>query len=133
MSLSFQHTVSALCYSIIYQRCQPCQPIESALAFPHNDVVAFVLQQHSRMPDYFRFPIVALTLVFDLWGVLRVGAPFHQLAHEVRWRQIQSWQNSPIGACRDLMRLYESLTIFCWYSSIPSPLAFTREVEWLKP
>ena len=113
MSLSFEYTASAICYSIIHQRCQPTS---SLLAFPHNEVVGFVLQQHSRMPDYLRLPIVVLTLVFDLWGILQGGALFHRLPHSVRWHQIDLWQSSPIGFCRDLIRFYESLTVFGWYS-----------------
>jgi hypothetical protein len=114
MILSFRNTVSALCYSIIEHNFQPLDP---AVDFPHNQVVNFVLEQHSRMPDFLRFPIVFLTLVFDLAGILQGGSLFHNQPPTQRWRQIESWKNSPIGPCRDLIRFYESLVIFDWYSS----------------
>lgn len=114
MILNFKYTVSALCYSIIHQRCEPTS---SALAFPHNDIVHFVLQQHNRMPDFLRFPILFLTLVFDLWGILQGSSPFHRSLPATRWRQIKSWRSSRIGFCRDLMRFYESLTVFAYYDT----------------
>ena len=113
ISRSFQSTVSALCYSIIRQNCQP---VDLAEDFPHNEVVRFVLGQHRGMPDFLRLPVAVLTLIFDLWGIWRGGAVFHRQPHAVRWRQIESWKNSSFGFCRDLMRFYESLVIFCWYS-----------------
>lgn len=111
MILNFNYTVSALCYSIIQQRFQLID------GCPHNEVIRFVIQQHSRMPDFLRFPIVCLTLAFDLAGIIQGGSVFHRLPHSVRWRQIESWKNSPIGFCRDLIRFYESLVVFDWYSS----------------
>ncbi|NEO84105.1 MAG: hypothetical protein F6J87_07605 [Spirulina sp. SIO3F2] len=106
-------TISALCYSIIADRC-PAP--DSSNPFPHNEVVRFVIAQTGQMPDFFRLPIALLTLSFDLWGIVQGGAPFHCLPHQRRDRQIQSWRNSPLSPCRDLIRLYESLTIFCWYA-----------------
>jgi hypothetical protein len=67
------------------------------------------------MPDFLRFPIACLTLIFDLVGIAYGGSPFHRLPHSVRWRQIESWKNSPIGFCRDLIRFYESLVVFDGY------------------
>lgn len=121
MILSFKSTVSALCYSIIQQRFEPINP---ALDFPNNEVTRFVLQQHNRMPDFLRLPIICLTLAFDLAGIVQGGALFHRLPHSVRWRQIESWKNSSIGFCRDLIRFYESLVVFDWYSSRINKLVF---------
>ena len=115
MILSFKHTASALCYSIIQHRFAPIDP---ALDFPHNKVASFVLNQHSRMPDFLQFPIACLTLIFDLAGIIYGGSLFHRLPHSVRWQQIESWKNSPIGFCRDLIRFYESLVVFDCYSRL---------------
>jgi hypothetical protein len=128
--LSFRYTVSALCYSIINQRCESTS---SALAFPHNEVVQFVLQQHSRMPDFLRFPIVFLTLVFDLWGIVQGGSVFHRLPPETRSCQINSWRSSPLGFCRDLMRFYESIAVFGWYASPTTNLASQELTACLNP
>lgn len=119
MVLSFRNTASAICYSIIDQRCEPAT---SALSFHHNKVVCFVLQQHSRMSDFFQLPIVILTLIFDMWGIFQGGAPFHRLPPSVRRLQIESWRRSPISFCRDLIRFYESLAIFSYYANITTNL-----------
>ncbi|MEB3280164.1 MAG: hypothetical protein VKK42_14715 [Lyngbya sp.] len=113
MNQLFTNTASALCYSII-QQC--CQPTDSPDDFPHNDVVRFVLQQHNRMPDYLRFPIVFLTILFNFWGLIVTGSPFSRQPHPRRWQQIYAWKNAPISICRDLIRFYESLVILCWKS-----------------
>ncbi len=109
----FEHTVSSLCYSVIQVRCKSSSSISD---FPHNDVVRFVLEQHSRMPDYLQFPILFLTLIFDLVGLFFSGSLFHTQPHPVRWHQIATWKNSPISICRDFIRFYESLVVLCWQS-----------------
>lgn len=114
MGLNFQNTASALCYSIIERRCEPTNSI---LTFHDNEVVRFVLQQHGRMSDFLQLPIVVLTLTFDMWGIVQGGALFHRSPPSVRWLQIQSWRRSPIGFCRDLIRFYESLVLFSYYTS----------------
>jgi hypothetical protein len=117
LGLNFQHTVSALCYSIIDQRCQSSGTVQRSItAFPNNEVVEFVVEQHQRMPDFLRFPILILTLIFDGLAVLWRGAPFHTLPPNLRSQQIETWRNSRFSFCRDLIRFYESLTLFSWYS-----------------
>jgi hypothetical protein len=115
MILSFESTVSALTYSIIRERCDGA---EHSLAFPHNRVVRFVLDEHARMPDYLRLALVGLTLVFDAAAFPVAGCAFHQLPHTRRWRQILNWQGSVLGFRRDLMRFYQSLVIFGWYAEV---------------
>ncbi|MEL7037899.1 MAG: hypothetical protein AAFO04_20120 [Cyanobacteria bacterium J06592_8] len=111
MNQLFTSTASALCYSIIQQFCQP---LHSDDDFPHNNIVRFVLQQHSRMPDYLKFPILFLTILFDFWGIIVSGSPFHQQPHQKRSHQILAWKNAPISLCRDLIRFYESLVVLSW-------------------
>lgn len=113
---SFEATVSAICYSVIRERCPPC----SGMDFPNNRVVRFVLEQHARMPDYLRFPFRCLTLAFDWCGVLNRGRRFHRQTHEMRWLQIEVWCRSRLAICRDLMRLYQSLVVFDWYAETRS-------------
>lgn len=122
MFINFKATVSAICYSIIQERGK--LDIDK-LDFPHNRVVAFVLHQHGEMPDYLRLPIFLLTLIFDFWGIVTTGKFFHSLPHAERWRQIQAWQNSSIALCRDVIRFYESLVVFCWYSNQTSECLLT--------
>ena len=113
MVLRFKHTVSALAYSLIYERCH--EDSEKDI-FPHNQVVNFVLEQHGRSPDFLRTPLKIMTLVFDAWSVLTLGDPFHRLPHERRWCQVQNWRSSRLGLCRNFIRFYENLVIYCWYA-----------------
>jgi hypothetical protein len=112
----FEATVSALSYSIVRERCRPSDPSRDD---PPNRVVGFVLEQHGRMAAYLRFPLAALTIGFDAWGLLRAGRPFHRQGHDRRWRQVEDWRSSRIGPCRDLVRFYESLVVFGSYSMRP--------------
>ena len=130
MSVNFEHTVSALCYSIIHQRCQQAA---SASTFPHNQVVRFVLRQHRRMPDFLQFPIRFLTLLFDLWGIIQAGSLFHRQPHSQRWRQIESWKQSSLGICRDFIRVYESLTLVYFYSNTTIDSSSEAETPCLNP
>ncbi len=109
---SFQATVSAFCYSFVAERCLPPHQAD----FPHNRVTQFVLEQHRRMPDYLRLPIVVLTWLFDLGGILYGFRRFHRLEHSLRWRQIEAWRQSRLGFCREFVRFYESLMTFAYYS-----------------
>ena len=109
----FTNTVSALCYSLIDYRFKS-SPIPQH--FPNNSVVNFVIEQQNRMPDYLRFPLFILTLIFDIWGLLRTGLFFHAQSPSVRQQQIQSWKSSPLQICRDLIRFYESLVVLYWQS-----------------
>jgi hypothetical protein len=112
----FQVTVSALCYSILRERC-PAP--ESELDFPNNRAVRFVLDQHGRMAEFLRLPLACVTIVFGGSSILRHGKPFHRLSHEARWRQFEAWRNARLAVCRDLIRFYESFVIYYWYSTWP--------------
>ena len=105
----FQATVSALCYSILRERC-PESGTETS--FPHNQTVQFVLQQHGRMAEFLRIPLACVTLAFGWSSVLRHGKRFRHLEHPDRWRHIEAWRHAPIAVCRDLIRFYESFVIF---------------------
>ena len=109
----FAPTVSALSYTIIRARCDDA----SALADErHNRVARYVLAQHASMPDYLRLPFAALTVAFDVAAVAIAGRPFHRLPHERRWRVIESWRRLPVSFARDLIRFYESLVVFAWFT-----------------
>lgn len=117
MLLNFEHTVSALTYSLIQQRCP--SPDDGDDGFANNRVARFVLAQHGRMPDYLRWPLRLLTLAFDAAAVPMTGRPFHALPHERRRRQILAWKRSAFGFRRDLMKFYENLVILGWYPEGP--------------
>lgn len=109
----FETTVSALCYSILRERCPDG---DRSPEFPHNRMVQFVLAQHARIPDFLRAPFAAATLAFGASSLLRHGKSFHRLPHAARWRQVEAWRRAPLGPCRDLIRFYESFVVYYWYS-----------------
>ena len=110
---SFAPTVSALTYSIIRARCGD----DTALADErHNRVARFVLARHAAMPDYLRLPFAALTVVLDAAALALAGRCLHALPHERRWRVLEQWRRLPVGFARDLLRFYESLVVFGWFT-----------------
>lgn len=109
----FGPTVSALAYSIIRARCGDTAPLPDER---YNRVVRFVLEQHADMPDYLRLPLATLTVLFDGAAMAVAGRPFHALPHERRWRLVGAWSAAPVGFARDLIRFYESLVVFGWFS-----------------
>jgi hypothetical protein len=113
LKTDFQSTVSAIVYSILQERFPTGDP---GRGFPNNLAVRFLLEQHGRMADYLRWPLVVLTLVFDWSSLPRHGRRFHRLSPATRARQIGAWRTSPLGFCRDFIRFYDSLVVFYWYS-----------------
>ena len=112
--MNFESTVSALCYSFICQRYHERQFL---LSYPHKQVVKFVMAQRKNMPDYLKLPLLILTAIFDLWSIVRRGKRFHHLSSTLRLQQIAAWKMSPLKVCQDLMRFYESLSVFSYYAS----------------
>ena len=115
MILSHQDTVSALTYSLIREECDEAA---ANARFLHNRVARFVLEQQRRMPDFLRFPMILLTLLFDAQSFIVSGRPFHRLPHDRRRRQIASWRASRLSFCSDLVRFYQGLVVYGWYSML---------------
>jgi hypothetical protein len=113
MLLSFDRTVAALSESVIRDRCPGT---ESADPSTYAAVARFLADQQRRMPDYLRIPFRCLTLLFDAWALPLTGRPFHRASPAQRARQIRAWKGSALGVRRDLIKFYESLSIFAWYA-----------------
>ena len=81
-----------------------------------NNVVRFALDQHTRMPDLLRGPIIFMAVAFSLQSFIKTGIPYHR--HSPAWRRVHllSWKASRLGFKRDFVRLFESLTTFGWFS-----------------
>jgi hypothetical protein len=105
----FDDTVSALVYAIAGPHAAENQP---GLLPPYNDVTQFVLEQHARLPAWMRKALKAATIGFDFASLPRAGSRFHKLAPEIRRRRIQAWKGSPLSFQRDLIRYFESLSLF---------------------
>ena len=104
-------TTSALCYTLAAEHAGDAP----ALAAPYNDVTAFVAAQRARLSTALRWPLLLATLGFALAG-LRCGALFHRLPPAKRARQVAAWRHSRLGACRDLIRFYESLAVLALFA-----------------
>ncbi len=106
----FHDTTSALAYSLATPHAD-----RSDLLPPYNDLTAFILRQHARIPDYLRTPMLLATLAVNANGV-------HRRAPEARARAIAAWKNSRLTFTRDLIRYHESLATLALYSrNEPSP------------
>jgi hypothetical protein len=113
----FENTVSAICYEVARSQDSGIAPYDVP---PYNDVVVFVLDQWQHMPRFLASPLRLATMAFATRGLLS-GGFFHHLAPQRRRLQLESWRNSSIGPCRDLIRFYRSLVILAQYSRGGSP------------
>ena len=109
----FSATISALCYSILDELEAPSGPIDYTR---RNQVVRFALEQHARMPDFLRAPVMTVTLLFSLHGFLKTGVPYHRHSPASRRVHLLSWKVSRLGFKRDFVVLFESLSKFAWFS-----------------
>ena len=107
----FESIVSALGYSLARE-----QASEDLHEPPYNDVVRFLLLATSRMSDFLRPPMVVLTILFNLAGLLHSRRLFHRQSHLSRPRQIQSWRTSRFGFCRDFIKFYEGLAVYVLFA-----------------
>ena len=114
----FDATVIAMVESIIRELC-----VDAEIHSPEMRAVVsrYVLDQHARMADYLRLPLKAMTLVFCLWSIPLEGRPFHRLPHERRLRQIRAWRKSALGTRQNLVKFFETLVVWGWYSEVYRP------------
>ena len=68
------------------------------------------------MPRLLAFGLEAFTLLFAFAGIVYGGKPFFSNPAPARARQWRQWRSHRVGACRDLIRFYESLATLAWYS-----------------
>ena len=109
----FRNTVEGICDAILQGRCGAARELRPER---REEVVAYVLAQHGRMPDYLGFAFRIATWLFDLAGLVHGGRVFHRAEPAARWRQVEAWREGPISVTRDFVRFYESLTVQCWYA-----------------
>ncbi|NWK97036.1 hypothetical protein DM806_15445 [Sphingobium lactosutens] len=90
---------------------------ETGAAGSPEAAAAFVLASFRGMPAYLRPPLRAATLFFDAWPAIRRGRPFHRLPVDLRLRQFDAWERSPIGPARMLTTFFASLIVFSLWSN----------------
>ena len=109
MRRAFETAVSAICYSFIRLRFGN---LERAPGPRWNRTVRFVLDQHARMPDYARLPVLILTLMLNGSSYITRLRPLHRLDAKVRDKLLVRARRSAWGPFRDLVRFYEALSVF---------------------
>jgi choline dehydrogenase-like flavoprotein len=115
MQRAFENAVSALCYAFVRAHFGARA---GAPGPAWNRTVRFVLDQHARMPDYLRLPVKILTLLFVRWsGFPRLGS-YRYLDADRRWGRIERMRRSVLAPFRDLVRLYEGLTIYGFHEEL---------------
>ena len=72
-------------------------------------VVSEIIERQNSMPDYLRFPMRALTRIFDYWGLVVSGKRFQNLDPAAQARLFDAWKKSRFNVCRNFVRFYESL------------------------
>ncbi len=68
------------------------------------------------MPQFLTWGLKAFTLVFAAAGLRYGGRPFFANAPSARERQWKHWRGHRLAACRDFVRLHESLAALALYS-----------------
>jgi hypothetical protein len=111
----FERTVSALVASLIAELARSGTPNDRST---EAAVTRFLLATYAAMPDYLRAPLRLLTLLFGVSGIATAGRGFHRLPQEARLRQIEAWRSSSVGFRRDLIKFFETLTVFGWFAEI---------------
>lgn len=67
------------------------------------------------MPEYFALGIIVMTYFFDMATLIRAGKRFHHAKPSTQIKQVNRWRQSRVGPFGDLMRFYETLTLFELY------------------
>ena len=77
-----------------------------------DELRIFLVEQVRSMPSFLRLPYLTALLVFEWTPLLRYGRPYTALPRLRRERALQAWSRSPVGPCRDLVKLVRSCALF---------------------
>jgi hypothetical protein len=67
------------------------------------------------MPFFLAAPLLALTGVFELWG-MGAGARFSRLSPQKRRELVRQWRESRITLMQDFIQFYQKMAVFIYYS-----------------
>src|SRR3546814_4307156 len=85
-SIKFEATVWAIT-EVMVQPLAKSRPAEEIAP-----VSAFLLETHSKMPDYMSFSIRIITLLLDAWSYPINDTPFHSIQITQRIDQVDTWR-----------------------------------------
>lgn len=83
---------------------------------PYHPVAEFAVGQVAHMTAPLRLPMRVATMGLSMLALVSTGSWLHRLPVERRRRLVDRWRNSRVGAIRDVIRFYESLTVLSLYS-----------------
>jgi len=112
MRLSFENTVRSMAAAMAASAIRPGDAQPSG-----EEVAAFLLATHARMPDHLRLGIRCATLLLDAWPIPTSRLPFHRLPPIARDRQVSSWQRSRLGPIRSVMTFYGRLATYAVWAA----------------
>jgi hypothetical protein len=87
------------------------------------EVTRYVARQIQSMPGFLRVPYRAALLAFDLLPLLRYARPFRALAPAGQAAYLAQWNEAPIAAMRDVIKLMRSSALLVYYDH---PLVIAR-------
>lgn len=110
--------VEAVLSALAYTFCARAAGEQPELGAPYNDAARFLAAELAAAPDFLRPGLRGLTLLFDWSSLPRTGARFHRLPQAERLRRVEAWRGSALAPFRDLMRLWESLSLYALYARV---------------
>lgn len=75
-----------------------------------------LLKKIHAMPVWLKLPILILTFLFNIFGILSTGRLFYAQSFGQQIKTVDAWQNSPIKLCREFIKFYEKMALFIYYS-----------------
>ena len=78
--------------------------------------VSILQKKISGMSKFMKMGIVALTVLFDWYGILKSSKRFHNQSLKEQHKQIKQWKQSPIVLFRNFMGFYHKMALFIYYS-----------------
>jgi len=81
-----------------------------------NATSSILLEKILLMPRYLGIPMLFLTILFDWYGGINSGKRFQNQTYLQKNSQVNQWERSPVGFCRDFIQFYVRLTLFIYYS-----------------
>ena len=77
-------------------------------------VVSFLAAQIQSLPVYVRIPYRFALVGFEWLAVLRFGRRYARLDDKHRRCYLRAWDQSPVGLCRDFVKLLRSCTLLAY-------------------
>lgn len=105
-------TISALVHAVAVQH--DTSPLV-AHGESYGPIADFAVGQVAHMTSPLRLPMRLATMGLSVLALVSAGAWLHRLPVERRRRLIGRWRSSRIGAIRDVIRFYDSLTVLSLY------------------